>query len=59
MTDHQILIKTIERAGAIIAEHIDPRRTSDTEQTINRLITVLDTQEVAAAVARLKSGLWA
>jgi hypothetical protein len=56
MTDQQILIEAIERAGVVIAEHIDPRITSDPEQTINRLIAVLDTQDVAAAIARLKAG---
>jgi hypothetical protein len=43
VTDQQTLIEAIERAGAVIAEHIDPRITSDPEQTINRLIAVLDT----------------
>jgi hypothetical protein len=52
MTDQQILIGAIEKAGVIIAEHIDPRITSDPEQTMNRLIAVLDTREVAGAIAR-------
>jgi hypothetical protein len=47
MTDQQILIDALERAGAVIADHIDPWCTSDPEQTINRLIAALDTQEVA------------
>ena len=55
MTDQQTVIEAIERAGVVLAEHIDPRITSDPEQTINRLIAVLDTQEVAGAIARLKA----
>jgi hypothetical protein len=56
MTDQQILIQAIERAGVIIAEPIDPRITSDPERTINGLIVVLYTQEVAGAVKQLKAG---
>jgi hypothetical protein len=56
MTDQQILIDAIERAGAVIAEHLEPGRARDAEQTINRLIAVLDTQDVAGALTRLKAG---
>ena len=56
MTDQQILIEAIERAGVIIAECIEPGGARDPRQAINRLIAVLDTQEVAGAVARLKLG---
>jgi hypothetical protein len=55
MTDQQILIEAIEKAVVVIAEHIDPRVTSDPEQTINRLIAVLDMQDVAGAITRLKA----
>jgi hypothetical protein len=40
MTDQQILIDAIEKAGFVIADHIDPWRTSDPEQTISRLARV-------------------
>ena len=56
MTDQQILIAAVERAGGIIAEHIEPGHARDPVQTINRLIAVLDTKEVAGAVTRLKAG---
>jgi hypothetical protein len=56
MTDVQTLIATLERAGVIIAEHIEPGRARDAEQTINRLMAVLDTQEVALAMERLNEG---
>lgn len=56
MTDQQILVEAIEKAGFVIADHIDPWRVSDPEKTISRLIAVLDTQDVAGAVKRLKAG---
>ena len=56
MTDQQILVAAIEKAGVVIADHIDPSRISDPEKTIDRLVAVLDTQEVAGAVTRLKAG---
>ena len=56
MTDVQTLITALEKAGVIIAEHIEPGRARDPEQTINRLIAVLDTQEVALAMERLNEG---
>jgi hypothetical protein len=51
MTDQQILVDAIERAGTIIAEYIEPGRARDPRQSINRY-----TQDVAGAVARLKAG---
>jgi hypothetical protein len=56
MTDQQILVDAIEKAGFVIADHIDPWRICDPEHTIGRLIAVLDTQDVAGAVKRLKAG---
>jgi hypothetical protein len=56
MTDQEILIDAIERAGRIIGQHIEPGHAQDPEQTINRLIAVLDTQEVGGAIERLKAG---
>jgi len=56
MTDVQTLIAAVEKAGGIIADHIEPGRARDPEQTINRLIAVLDTQGVAGAIERLKKG---
>ena len=56
MTDQQILIEAIEKAGVIIAVHIEPGHARDPVQTINRLIAVLDTKEVAGAVKLLKAG---
>lgn len=56
MTDMEVLIAAIEKAGVIIAEYLEPGYPSNDAGTIQRLIEALDTQEVAAAVDRLKSG---
>ena len=56
MTDQQKLIDALDKAALIIAEHIEPGHARGPEQTINRLIQLLDSQDLAAAVERLKSG---
>lgn len=57
MTDQQILIDAVERAGTIIAEYVAPgHRARDPRQAINQLIAVLDTQDLARAMERLKAG---
>jgi hypothetical protein len=56
MTDQQIITDALEKAGVIISDHIKPGHARDAEQTINRLIAVLDTQDVAGAIERLKNG---
>ena len=54
MTDHDnILIHmALREAGKIIGEYLGPGP-RDAERTINRLIAVLDTQELAAALERV------
>ena len=56
MTDQQILLEAIEKAGVIIARYIEPGRTRDPRQAINQLIAVLDRKEIAGAITRLKAG---
>jgi hypothetical protein len=55
MTDQELLISTIREAGQIIGEYIEPGP-RDAEETLSRLIVVLDTQSVARAIERLESG---
>jgi hypothetical protein len=55
MTDQEVLISTIRKAGEIIGEYIEPGP-RDAEQTLSRLIAVLDTQDLALAVERLEKG---
>jgi hypothetical protein len=46
MTDQEMLISTIRKASQIIGEYIEPRP-RDAEQTLSRLIAVLDNQDLA------------
>jgi hypothetical protein len=55
MTDQELLISTIRKAGQITGEYIEsgPR---DAEQTLSRLIAVLDNQDLWRALDRLEKG---
>jgi hypothetical protein len=55
MTDQALLISTLREAGRIIGEYIDsePR---DAEQTLSRLIAVLEKQDLARAIERIERG---
>ena len=55
MTDQELVLSALRRAGLIIAEHLEPGH-HDAEQTISKLNSVLDSQELAAAMNRLESG---
>jgi hypothetical protein len=55
MTDQQLLILTIRDAGRIIAEYLEPGALG-AEETLSRLIAVLDTEDLARAVERLEKG---
>ena len=46
MTDQELLISTIRKAGQIIGKYIEPGP-RDAEQTLSRLIAVLDNQDLA------------
>jgi hypothetical protein len=55
MTDQEVLISTLREARRIIGENIEPGpRKAD--QTLTRLIAVLDRQDVAHAIERLEKG---
>jgi hypothetical protein len=51
--DQALLISTLRAASRIIGEHLEPGP-RDAEQTLGRLIAVLDTQELAGAIDRLE-----
>ena len=53
MTDQALLISTLCGAGRIIGEYIEPGP-RDAEQTLARLIAVLETQDLARAIERLE-----
>jgi hypothetical protein len=48
MTDQRLLIAAVREMGRIIAEHIEPDG-RDADETISRLIAVLDTEDLAHA----------
>jgi hypothetical protein len=55
VTDQQLLIAAIRKAGLIIAEHLEPDG-PDAAHTLSRLIAVLDAEDLARAVERLEKG---
>jgi hypothetical protein len=55
MTDQELLISALREAGQILSKYLEPGR-RDADETITRLIAVLDTQELALAVERLEKG---
>jgi len=55
MTDHELLVSTLREVGPIIGEYIEPGP-RDAEQTLSRLIAVLETQDLARAIERLEMG---
>lgn len=48
MTDQQLVVNTVRTAGSIIAEYLEPGHRPDADETLTRLIAVLDNQELAA-----------
>jgi hypothetical protein len=55
MTDQELLISTLRKAGQILGEYLEPGP-RDAAQTLSRLIAVLDNQDLARAIERLKKG---
>ena len=55
MTDQQLVLAALRQVGSIIAEHLEATR-SDADEVVARLVAVLDTQELAAAIERLERG---
>ena len=55
MTDQELVLATLRQVGSIIAEHLEAT-TSDADEVVAQLVTVLDTQELADAINRLERG---
>jgi hypothetical protein len=53
MTDQERVVSTLRLAGQIIGEYLEPGP-HDAEETLRRLIAVLDTQDLAGAIDRLE-----
>ena len=46
----------LRQSGVIIAEHLEPGNEIDADETVARLLAVLDRQNLAAAMDGLESG---
>jgi hypothetical protein len=56
MTDQQLLISAVRKAGHILAEHLKPSARRDAEETIAQLVEVLDNEALMRALERLEKG---
>jgi hypothetical protein len=55
MTDQQLMLQAVSNAQNILGEYLEPRP-HDNELLLNRLVEVLDRNEVVAAIGRLSQG---
>jgi hypothetical protein len=55
MKDQDIVLTALKEAGLIIGGYLEPGP-RDPIATINRLIAVLDSQKLAAAIERMEKG---
>ena len=55
MTDQELLISTLRKAGKILGEYHKPGP-RDADETITQLIAVLDNKDLAGAIDRLEKG---
>jgi hypothetical protein len=56
MTDRELIITALRQSGVIIAEHLEQENQIDADETIARLIAILDQQDLVAAMDQLESG---
>jgi hypothetical protein len=56
MKDQAIVLAALNEAGLIIGGYLEPGHPRDPVATINRLIAVLDSQKLAAAIERMEKG---
>ena len=49
------MIEAVEQAQRILAEHLEPSTRRYAPNTMDRLVSVLDRPEIAAAMERMKS----
>lgn len=55
MSDQKLLITALHDAGRVIAEYLQPGP-RDADKSIQKLIAILDRQDLAAAMRRLEDG---
>jgi hypothetical protein len=54
MTDQELIFSALRQIGLIVAEQLETG--TDADEAITRLVTVLDTQELADAMNRVERG---
>jgi hypothetical protein len=55
MTDQQTTLRAVSNALRVLEEYLEPRP-HDNERLLNRLVEVLDRNEVVTALSRLEQG---
>jgi hypothetical protein len=55
MTDQQTMLRAVSNAQRILEEYLEPRP-HDNERLLNRLVEVIDRNEVVTALRRLQHG---
>jgi hypothetical protein len=55
MTDQQTMLQAVSNAQRILEEYLEPRP-HDKERLLNRLVEVLDRNEVVTGLRRLQHG---
>jgi hypothetical protein len=55
MTDQQTMLRAVSNAQRILEEYLEPKP-HDNERLLNRLVEVLDRNEVVTALRRLQHG---
>jgi hypothetical protein len=58
MNDQATILIALNEAAFIIADHFEPGLPRDPTATIKKLIEVLDSQELAAAIPRMEKEVW-
>jgi hypothetical protein len=55
-SDQDLVLAALNEAALIIGDYLEPGHPRDPAATINRLIQVLDSQKLAAAIRRMEKG---
>jgi hypothetical protein len=53
MTDQELIITALRQSGVSVTEHLKPANQIEADETIARLIAILDRQDLAAAMNQL------
>jgi hypothetical protein len=57
MRDVDALVKVVQRIELILSDHIEqPRSITDAEETVERIVTVMDQYDAIRAAERIEAG---